>query len=82
MPPASYMLSGKQEGGMKLDDAILEELERGRGTVREISERLSKRVYDALERLADQEKVAKKGHPGKGNEKVYSLPKLTIKRRA
>jgi hypothetical protein len=58
-------------------DRLLEELERGDGTVKQISARLSRRVYDALERLARDQSVVKEGWPGKGNEKIYSLPKDT-----
>jgi hypothetical protein len=70
------------EGNMKLDDAILEELERGKGTVKQIGERLAARVQDALYRLIESEKVVPSGYPGKGNEKSYSLPpQPSIKRR-
>jgi hypothetical protein len=62
---------------MKLDDAILEELEHGSGTVKGISERLSDRVYNALERLVKADKVKKEGYQGKGNEKIYNLSKAT-----
>jgi hypothetical protein len=62
---------------LKLYEAILEELERGDGTVKQISARLSRRVYDALERLARDQRVVKEGWPGMGNEKIYSLPKDT-----
>jgi hypothetical protein len=64
---------------LKLYEAILEELERGDGTVKQISARLSRRVYDALERLARDQKVVKESWPGKGNEKIYSLPKDTVR---
>jgi hypothetical protein len=68
---------------MTLDNAILEELEHGAGTVKDIQERLSKRVYTALERLHEAGKVEKEGFEGKGNLKTYSLPKpAPIKRRA
>lgn len=64
---------------MKLDGAILEELERGGpGTVKEIGERLSRRVYSALERLANAEIVIKGGIEGKGNEKLYRLREHVI----
>ena len=70
---------------MKLDEAILDVLERdGPGTVKDISEGLSRRVYDALKRLVKDKKVKKDGHPGKGNEKYYYLPEpppVSIKRR-
>jgi hypothetical protein len=69
---------------MKLDDAVLEELTRaGEGTVKQISERLSGRVYEAVQRLIKSNHVVvKHGYPGKGNEKVYSLPPIgPIKRR-
>jgi hypothetical protein len=64
---------------VKLDDVILEELRRGPATVSQIAEGISKRVYVALDRLVKAGKVIKHGFPGKGNEKVYSLP--DIKRR-
>ncbi len=60
---------------MRLDDAILEELERGDGTVKEIGLRLVARVQHALDRLVAGGKVTKEGFPGKGNEKTYGLPK-------
>jgi hypothetical protein len=69
---------------MKIDEAILEELERGAGTVKQIIDRLSdrSRVYEALERLVAAKRVEKDGHPGKGNEKTYRLPRLpSMKRR-
>ena len=64
---------------MKLHEAILEELERGEGTVKQISARLSRRVYDALESLSRDQRVVKQGWPGKGNEKIYSLPMDTVR---
>jgi hypothetical protein len=67
---------------LKLDDAILEELERsGDGTAKQISERLSLRIYEALQRLVRDQRVVKEGFPGKGNEKRYGLPKVVFKRR-
>ena len=66
---------------VKLDDVVLDELGRGSGTVNEIAERISKRLYVALDRLVKAKKVIKSGFPGKGNEKVYSLPDIKIKRR-
>ncbi len=75
------MLSAKRGAILKLDDAILEVLERGEGTVRDISKRLSKRIQHALDRLCDAGLVAKKGFEGKGNIKVYSLPKPPVDRR-
>ena len=64
---------------MKLDDAILKELTRaGEGTVKQIGERLSGRVYEALQRLIKAKHVAvKHGYPGKGNEKIYDLQQPT-----
>lgn len=59
---------------MRLDEAVLEELERGGGTVKEIGERLSGRIQHALDRLVGAKKVIKDGYPGKGNQKAYSLP--------
>jgi hypothetical protein len=47
----------------------------GAVTVKDIQQRLSNRVYKALERLVEAERVVKEGFPGKGNEKTYSLPK-------
>jgi hypothetical protein len=67
---------------MMLDEAILEELRQaGAGTVQDIKERLSQRVYTALERLVVAEKIIKDGFPGKGNQKTYSLPKAAAIRR-
>lgn len=67
---------------MKLDDAVLEELERGEGTVKDISERLAARLQHALDRLVKTRKIVKDGFPGKGNEKIYSLPpKPEVRRR-
>jgi hypothetical protein len=68
------MFSGKQGVKVRLDDAVLEELERaGPGNVKQIGERLSGRVYEALERLVLADKVSKEGFLGKGHEKTYSL---------
>jgi hypothetical protein len=54
------MLGAKQEVGVKLDDAILEEIaRRGPGTATEIGQRLSKRVYDGLQRLLEAGEVQK-----------------------
>jgi hypothetical protein len=64
---------------MKIDEAVLEELYRGEGTVTEIAERLAGRVRDALERLVKAKRVIKDGFCGKGNIKTYSVP--PIKRR-
>lgn len=61
---------------MKLDEAVLEELGRGSGTSGDIAERLSKHVYEALQRLVKAQRVVKEGDPGKGKEKLYSLPPL------
>jgi hypothetical protein len=58
---------------MKIDKAVLEELGRGKGTVKDIGERLAARVHDALERLVKAKRVGKAGFPGKGNLKTYSL---------
>ncbi len=66
----------RTEAQLKLDEAIIEELERGGdGNAKQIRERLSRRVYDALERLVIDQKVVKTGWHGKGHEKMYSLPK-------
>ncbi len=60
---------------MKLDDAIIEQLElSGESTVKEIGERLSARIQSALDRLVKAGKVAKSGHNGQGNIKYYDLP--------
>jgi hypothetical protein len=64
---------------MRLDDVILDELRRGPGTTGQIGDRISARVYAALERLRRAEKVTRSGPPGKGNEKIYAL--APIKRR-
>jgi hypothetical protein len=67
---------------VKLDEAVLEELERaGAGTAKEIGERLSGCVYEALKRLVKADRVTKDGYPGQGNEKTYSLKLPTINRR-
>ena len=66
---------------MKLDEAILEELERGKGTAKEIGERLSARVQHALEKLVREKKVTKTGYEGKGNIKYYDLAPIGIQRR-
>jgi hypothetical protein len=69
-----YICKNREGVVKKLDDAILEELyERGNGTVKDIGERLSNRVYAALKRLVEAGKVDEHGYPGKGNEKTYSL---------
>jgi hypothetical protein len=65
------------EAELKLDEAVIEELERGDGNAKQIAERLSKRVYAALERLVREERVVKRGWEGRGNEKWYSLPKAS-----
>jgi hypothetical protein len=61
---------------MKIDEAVLEELWRGGGTVKEIAERLADRVRDALERLVKAKRVIKNGYDGKGNIKTYSVPPI------
>jgi hypothetical protein len=69
---------------MTLDEVILEELKQAGAacTVKDVQERLSQRVYAALERLVVAEKVIEEGFPGKGNQKTYRLPKpAAIKRR-
>jgi N-acetylglucosamine kinase-like BadF-type ATPase len=66
------------EAEMKLDDAVLEELERGEGTAIQIIERLSGRVRHALERLEKGEKVVRNYRSG---ELIFSLPQLPINRR-
>src|SRR5579872_4747247 len=59
---------------MKLDDAILEELELGGdGTVREIGDRLARRVQEALYRLLRRKHVYAIGYEGQGNKKTYTL---------
>ncbi len=58
---------------MRLDDAILEELERGEGTVAHIIERISGRVRHALDRLEKSKQVVRENLGGKNNELVYKL---------
>ena len=73
-PPADSL--ARTEAELKLDEAIIEELERGAMAMRsESGSAFSRRVYDALERLVIDQKVVKTGWHGKGNEKIYSLPK-------
>ena len=65
---------------MRLDDAILEELERdGPGTVKEIGDRLAVRVQDALDRLIKAHKVSKAGFHGKGNVTYSRVPPPPIR---
>jgi hypothetical protein len=63
---------------MRLDDVVLDELKRASGTPGEIGDRISARVYTTLKRLFRDEKVTRRGPPGKGNEKIYAL---AVKRR-
>jgi hypothetical protein len=68
-------LGAKRGAAVKLDEAILEELEiGGEGTAKEIRERLSAHVQHALERLVCDKKVIKTGYKGQGNIKYYDLP--------
>ena len=67
---------------MTLDDAIMKALEYGPGNPRQIAVRLADYVRKALNGLADDEKIDRKGYPGRGNEKTYSLkPTPKINRR-
>ncbi|MFZ2106131.1 MAG: hypothetical protein WAV18_12255 [Roseiarcus sp.] len=70
---------------MTLEDALLRVLEHGEDNPREIAERLEGRVREALNRLADDGKINRRGYDGRGNEKRYSLkpepPLPTITRR-
>jgi hypothetical protein len=60
---------------MQLDDAILEELKRaGPGTEKEISDRLSGRLYAAFQRLIDAEKIKHDALSSPHKENVYGLP--------
>jgi hypothetical protein len=59
-----------------LDDALMKALEQGPGNPREITERLVGNVRQVLNTLADDGKIDKKGYPGQGNEKIYSLKPL------
>lgn len=68
-------LAGSTEAELRLDEAIMEELERGDGNAKQIGDRLSRRVYEGLERLVRDGRVEKSGWSGKGNEKRYSLPR-------
>ncbi len=65
---------------MTLDDAIMKALEDGPGNPRQIAERLAAYVRKALNGLADDGKIDRKGYPGRGNEKIYSLKSPNIKR--
>jgi hypothetical protein len=51
------------EADVRLDEAILEELERGRGTVSDIEDGLSKQIRPAFERLLSSGKIIKAGFP-------------------
>lgn len=66
---------------MRLDEAILEELERGRGTVSDIEDGLSKQIRPAFERLLSSGKIIKAGFPSNATEKTYSLPREPFNRR-
>lgn len=64
---------------MSLEEILLDALRKGPGNPRQITERLVDRVRDALNRMAEIEKIYKSGVEGRGNEKIYSLappPKL------
>jgi hypothetical protein len=78
-PAQMVCYAPSMEAELKLDEAILEELERGgAGNSKQIGKRLSIRVYEALQRLVRDEKVVKSGWPGRGNEKMYGLPETTF----
>ena len=67
---------------MTLNDAVVKALESGPGNPREITERLQGYVRNVLNSLADDGKIARRGYPGRGNEKTYSLkPHPKIERR-
>ena len=58
----------------KLDEAILEELKGGSGTVRDIAGRLSARVRSRLEHLYQTNQVTRDGLGSLRREYVFSLP--------
>jgi hypothetical protein len=60
---------------MRLDDAVLEELERGPGTLHEVVVRLSKNVRGSLERLRAEGRVNREELGASHCEFTYSLPK-------
>lgn len=61
---------------MTLNDALMKALEHGPGNPRQITERLVDDVRKALNGLAEDGKINRKGHQGRGNEKIYSLKPL------
>jgi hypothetical protein len=58
---------------LKLDEAILEELERGPGTVLELVVRLSKNVRASLERMHATGRVSRETE-STTHETIYSVP--------
>jgi ubiquinone biosynthesis protein COQ9 len=65
----------------KLDDAILEELKVGSGTVKEITERLRARVRSRLDRLYEDEQITRVNSGGLTREYVFGLLPVRIDRR-
>jgi len=63
---------------LKLDEAILEELERGPGTVLELVVRISKNVRGSLERLHATGRVGRETESAT-RETIYSLPEAAPK---
>jgi hypothetical protein len=60
---------------MKLDDAIVEELDRaGPGTEKEIGERLAGRLYAALQRLVHDRIINHDAFSSPRKENIYGLP--------
>jgi hypothetical protein len=57
---------------MTLEDAVRDALAYGPGNARQITERLEWRVRQVLNRMAEDDKIERNGHPGRGNEKTYS----------
>jgi hypothetical protein len=65
-----------------LEEVLLRVLEQGPGNPRQITERLVDRVRATLNRLADDDKIDRRGYKGQGNEKIFSLkPQPKIERR-
>lgn len=66
---------------MTLSYAVMRALEHGPGNPREIAERLQNDVRTVLNKLADDGTINRDGHPGRGNEKVFSLKAPQVERR-
>ena len=60
---------------MKLDEAIVEALERfGPGTEKDIGERLGGRLYAALQRLVGDGRIHQYAYSSPRKENIYALP--------